>query len=168
MSRLQGLRRLRYLEGFQPRTGFAMRSVPWVEKARDSVSGAKPLAHLPQSSVSRLAHSIQDWYSAHPPPPSAGVSVTAIAAGSEHTCAVSSGGGLWCWGWNGFGELGIGSTAEQHSPVAVRPGAGVSRRCAADAALQMRVHSILWIDDGWIFGWMDGRMDECQPERTDC
>ena len=51
--------------------------------------------------------------------PSAGVSVTAVAAGADHTCAVSSGGGLWCWGWNGDGELGIGSVAIQYSPVAV-------------------------------------------------
>ena len=68
------------------------------------------------------------------PLPFAGVSVTAVAAVNFHMCAVSSGGGLWCWGGNDYGELGIGSTAEQHSPVAVSLGAGVSCCCAADCS----------------------------------
>ena len=68
------------------------------------------------------------------PLPSAGVSVTAVAAGFGHTCAVASGGGLWCWGWNVYGQLGIGSTADQHSPVAVSLGAGVPR-CELEASL---------------------------------
>jgi alpha-tubulin suppressor-like RCC1 family protein len=36
---------------------------------------------------------------------------TQIAAGAVHTCGVSTGHTLWCWGGNGNGELGIGSTA---------------------------------------------------------
>ena len=68
----------------------------------------------------------------------AGVSVTAVAAGFHHTCAVASGGGLWCWGYNGFGELGIGSITDQHSPVAVSLGAGVLRCCAEVGLLYTR------------------------------
>ncbi len=56
----------------------------------------------------------------------AGVSATAIALGSQHTCAIEAGGGpggVKCWGWNGRGQLGIGwGTDNQTSPVAV-PGA---------------------------------------------
>ena len=48
----------------------------------------------------------------------------AVAAGQYHTCAVASGSGLWCWGDNSNGQLGINSTAQQISPVAVSLGEG--------------------------------------------
>lgn len=36
--------------------------------------------------------------------------VIAAAAGSNHACAVTSDGSLWCWGDNDFGELGLPTT----------------------------------------------------------
>jgi alpha-tubulin suppressor-like RCC1 family protein len=45
--------------------------------------------------------------------------VYAIALGNFYTCAIEAGGGVKCWGYNGFGQLGIGSTADQTSPVSV-------------------------------------------------
>lgn len=44
--------------------------------------------------------------------------VTAIAAGSTHTCAVA-GGKAYCWGVNSSGQLGDGSTTQRATPVAV-------------------------------------------------
>jgi len=46
--------------------------------------------------------------------------VTALAAGGAHTCALASASGsVWCWGWNGNGQLGDGSTTDRSSPVPV-------------------------------------------------
>lgn len=66
--------------------------------------------------------------------PSAAVS---IAAGLSHTCAVLEDHTLWCWGYNGYGQLGDGTTTSRHTPVKVSGlsnviavTAGASNTCA--------------------------------------
>ena len=48
-----------------------------------------------------------------------GSGVVAIAAGFEHTCALTTAGGALCWGDNYHGDLGNNSTTESNVPVAV-------------------------------------------------
>jgi len=49
----------------------------------------------------------------------AGLTLTAISAGFPDTCALASTGAAYCWGENGTGGLGNGTTTESNAPVAV-------------------------------------------------
>ena len=53
---------------------------------------------------------------------------TAIAAGTVHTCAVTSAGAAMCWGWNSYGQLGDGTSTSSPTPVEV---VGLNRGVAA-------------------------------------
>ncbi len=48
-----------------------------------------------------------------------GSGVAAIATGENHTCALTTAGGVQCWGQNTFGELGNGTTTGSGLPVNV-------------------------------------------------
>ena len=55
-----------------------------------------------------------------------GDAYTALVAGNVHTCGLATGGTAYCWGYNGYGQLGDGtsgfygdSSADRLVPVAV-------------------------------------------------
>jgi alpha-tubulin suppressor-like RCC1 family protein len=45
--------------------------------------------------------------------------VIAVDAGAAHTCALTTGNGVKCWGWNGFGQIGDNSMSERDTAVDV-------------------------------------------------
>eukprot|EP00439_Symbiodinium_sp_Y106_P083791 s477_g24.t1 len=46
-----------------------------------------------------------------------GLKIVAVAIGLRHIAAITHSGELWTWGCNFQGELGVGDTANRHSPV---------------------------------------------------
>ena len=72
-------------------------------------------------------------------PALAGPGAQQVVGGEGHTCALTSTGGVWCWGANDSGQLGDGSNTLRNTPVAVAgldPGvnvlaAGSFHTCAA-------------------------------------
>ncbi|HEY6220363.1 MAG TPA: hypothetical protein VIV65_09925 [Gemmatimonadaceae bacterium] len=51
-----------------------------------------------------------------------GFALKTISVGLDQTCGLDAAGLAYCWGANGFGQLGDGSTADRSSPVAVSGG----------------------------------------------
>jgi alpha-tubulin suppressor-like RCC1 family protein len=74
--------------------------------------------------------------------------VIALAAGNNHTCALTTGGGVHCWGSNQYGELGDGTTTERHAPVAVS--GAVSGFVAVAAGMD---HTCTLNGTGAVFCW---------------
>ncbi len=69
-----------------------------------------------------------------------GIFATAFAAaGYYHTCVLVNGGAIKCWGLNDHGQLGIGSTAQQNSPVDVSLGSGCREAVLERSACQVGV-----------------------------
>ena len=45
--------------------------------------------------------------------------ISADSVSSYHTCGVRTDGSLWCWGWNEYGQLGLGDRHKRFVPTRV-------------------------------------------------
>ena len=61
-----------------------------------------------------------------------------VSSGGEHTCALSIGGKVVCWGKGDDGRLGDGASSSQDHPVAVVDGNGSNR------SLRLGIHKRIW------------------------
>jgi len=80
-----------------------------------------------------------------------GKTVTSISAGATHACAVADG-TAYCWGNNGSGQLGTGSTTSTTSAVAVTTASGILSGRTVTAISAGTSHSCA-IADGLAFCW---------------
>ncbi|MCN9243592.1 Ig-like domain repeat protein [Streptomyces sp. RY43-2] len=78
-----------------------------------------------------------------------GVQLTAIAAGSFHSLALTTDGHVLAWGNNGYGQLGDGATTNRSTPVEVLLPAGVQVTAISGG----QYHSLALTSDGRVFAW---------------
>ena len=102
-----------------------------------------------------------------------GTNVLQVVAGYSHTCALRSGGDVYCWGDNSLGQLGIGSTTSSQAPAqvtglpspAVQLTAGSNHTCAL--LNDYSVHCWGWGTSGQLgvgsVTATDGSADDCNP-----
>ncbi|MGP3957685.1 RCC1 domain-containing protein [Nonomuraea sp. 3N208] len=79
----------------------------------------------------------------------AGTTITAIAAGDDHTLALTSTGSLLAWGYNDFGQVGDGSTIDRNAPVPVALPTGTTITAIGAGA----GHSLAVTSTGRVLAW---------------
>ena len=71
-----------------------------------------------------------------------------IAAGQYHTIGIDKNGKVWCWGYNGYGQLGINSVTSARTPVAVLGATKTFCQIACEYFSTMAIDK-----NGQVWGW---------------
>jgi alpha-tubulin suppressor-like RCC1 family protein len=79
----------------------------------------------------------------------AGLAVSAVTAGRDHSCAIVAGGRVHCWGSNAQGQLGDGTQVDSPLPIAV------SLPAPAMGLALGWLHTCAALDDGALWCWGD-------------
>jgi alpha-tubulin suppressor-like RCC1 family protein len=74
-------------------------------------------------------------------------SVSTLAAGGWHSCALLNDGRVQCWGYNDYGQLGDGTTSDRNTPVAVN---GLSDVLALAGGM---LHTCALTSSGAVYCW---------------
>jgi alpha-tubulin suppressor-like RCC1 family protein len=82
----------------------------------------------------------------------AGKSIISVAVGSNHSIVLSSDGRIAAWGYNGFGQLGIGTTVDSLVPVNVTT-TGVLSGKTVIAIAAGQFHNLALCTDGTLAAW---------------
>ena len=87
-----------------------------------------------------------------------GRTAVAVSAGGSHTCAVLDNGSAKCWGANGWGQLGTGTSGPTASPafVDINPSAASSGSHSGRTAVAVSAggaHSCALLNDGGVMCW---------------
>jgi len=82
--------------------------------------------------------------------------IASVAVGNGHTCAASVDGRAFCWGWNGLGQLGDGSSTNRSTPVAV---ANLVRGEVVDLTVGA-AHSCILTRSGGVKCWGDNLLGQ--------
>lgn len=88
-------------------------------------------------------------------------SVTALAVGGNHSCALLQTGGVACWGRNLSGQLGNGANVDQKTPVAVAGLGGLVTSLTAGAN-----HTCALLQSGAVQCWGDNANGQLGDQTT--
>jgi alpha-tubulin suppressor-like RCC1 family protein len=76
-----------------------------------------------------------------------------VAAGELSTCAVTTGGSVWCWGRNDQGQLGDATTTSRTSPVQVTGSGGVGTLSGVSVLGVGQKHACARTSAGSVWCW---------------
>lgn len=102
--------------------------------------------HFGQVGLSQADQQYSQGFSTKPKPIAFPEKITSIAAGMHYSLALSASGKVYTWGWNGFGQLGLGDLKSRNTPTLIPNLSGVRAIAAGEG------HALA-IGKNQLFGW---------------